>query len=140
MAIYAAPTVGRLGILSEPATFNQAACGLVADPQQLTTSFLYLKLYELRGYFNRLAQGAAQQNISVRKVRDAQIMLPTLDVIERFDAIASPLLSQIKTLSKKNGNLRRTRNLLLPKLISGEVSVEDFDVDPEEVSEVTFVK
>lgn len=46
----------------------------------------------------------------------------------------------VEVYEKKNDNLRRTRNLLLPKLISGEVSVEDFDVDPEEVSEVTFVK
>ncbi len=135
MAIYAAPTVGRLGILTEPATFNQAACGLVADPQQLTPSFLYLKLYELRGYFNSLAQGAAQQNISVQKVRDSQMVLPIFDVIEKFDVIASPLLSQVKTLSEKNANLRRTRDLLLPKLISGEVSVEDLDVDPEERSQ-----
>ncbi len=127
MAIYAAPTVGRLGILTEPATFNQAACGLVADPQQLTTSFLYLKLYELRGYFNNLAQGAAQQNISVQKVRDSQMVLPTLDVIEKFDVIASPLLLQVKTLSEKNANLRHTRDLLLPKLISGEVDVQNLN-------------
>ncbi len=125
MAIYAAPTVGRLGILTKPATFNQAMCGLVADHKKLTTSFLYLKLHELRLHFNNLAQGAAQQNISVEKVRNSEIVLPEPELINDFDAIASPLLSQTRILSEKVSNLRRTRDLLLPKLISGEIGLDD---------------
>jgi len=48
MAIYAAPTVGRLGILTQPSTFNQAACGLVPKIGVTTTAFLFYKLIELR--------------------------------------------------------------------------------------------
>lgn len=38
-------------------------------------------------------------------------------------------MSALKTLMKKNHNLRTTRDLLLPKLISGELDVEDIDID-----------
>jgi type I restriction enzyme, S subunit len=37
------------------------------------------------------------------------------------------LCQQIDTLESKNANLRQTRDLLLPKLISGEIDVESLD-------------
>jgi type I restriction enzyme S subunit len=123
MAIYAAPTVGRLGILTQPSTFNQAACGLMPKVGRTTTSFLFYKLLEMRGYFNSLAQGAAQQNISVQKVSSAKIYLPPFELIKKFDKVVGPMMDLIKTLRAKTANLRRTRDLLLPRLVRGEVLI-----------------
>ena len=58
MAIYAAPTVGRLGILTESATFNQACTGMVAKAE-IGPWFLYWTLYFGRKWFNSRANGAA---------------------------------------------------------------------------------
>ncbi len=41
------------------------------------------------------------------------------------------MLAEIEVLTLKNTNLRETRNLLLPKLISGEVDVSDLNIDTE---------
>lgn len=128
MAIYAAPTVGRLGILTKPSTFNQAACGLIPNPEIITTSFLFFKLLEMRNYFNSLAQGAAQQNINVRKVSEARIIAPPITIVKTFDNYVGKIMDEIKILSAKNQNLRKTRDLLLPKLISGEIDVSDLDI------------
>ena len=62
MAIYAAPTVGRLGILTKSATFNQACTGMVAK-DKFGTPFLYLTLFNRRLWFNSLAIGAAQHGV-----------------------------------------------------------------------------
>ena len=62
MAIYAAPTVGRLGILARESTFNQAACGFIADENICCGEFIYLLLLYSRRTLNNLANGAAQQN------------------------------------------------------------------------------
>ncbi len=78
MAIYAAPTVGKIDILTKPSTFNQAACGLIPNTDMLTISFLFFKLLEMRNYFNSLAQGAAQQNINVSKIHEAKIIVPPM--------------------------------------------------------------
>ncbi len=43
------------------------------------------------------------------------------------------VIAQIQNLIFKNRNLRRTRDLLLPKLISGELDVADLDIDVAEV-------
>ena len=128
MAIYAAPTVGRLGILTYDSAFNQAACGLVANSSLVSTWFLFLKLWEMRSYFNRIAQGAAQQNISVEKVRNAVLSLPSKNLITKFDKTAEGLFLQIRSLQLKNQNLRKTRDLLLPRLISGELDVSGLGV------------
>jgi type I restriction enzyme S subunit len=68
------------------------------------------------------------------------VLVPDLEMQIRFDEMTTPLLRAIGALGAKNTNLRHTRDLLLPKLISGEVSVENLDVGPEEVSEAEFVK
>jgi type I restriction enzyme S subunit len=49
---------------------------------------------------------------------------PDRTTLERFQNAASPIFRLIHSLSAKNANLRTTRDLLLPKLISGEIPVE----------------
>ncbi|MBM4104485.1 MAG: restriction endonuclease subunit S, partial [Planctomycetes bacterium] len=49
--------------------------------------------------------------------------LPPQPLIEQFEKIVKPIFAQLGDLISKNTNLRRTRDLLLPKLISGEIEV-----------------
>jgi len=128
MAIYAAPTVGRLGILTRPSAFNQAMVGLIGDPYVIGTCYLFHGLLGSRDYFNRLAQGAAQQNISVEKVRAAPALIPPRDLMNSFEALSGEFLSEIRVLTEANTNLRTTRDFLLPKLVSGEVDVSELDI------------
>ena len=46
--------------------------------------------------------------------------------MERFAKIIGPMLQQGDVLGEKNDNLRAQRDLLLPKLISGEIDVPTF--------------
>lgn len=54
--------------------------------------------------------------------------VPPIALQERFCELISPLFSEIATLGRKNTILRRSRDLLLPKLISGEVDVSELDI------------
>ena len=54
---------------------------------------------------------------------------PPLELLEEFQKAVRPLFRLVYALSLKNGNLRTTRNLLLPKLISGEVNIKQFEVE-----------
>jgi hypothetical protein len=49
--------------------------------------------------------------------------------LPKFSEQISPIFRSIHVLAKKNTNLRRTRDLLLPGLISGEVDVEGLDIE-----------
>lgn len=124
MAIYGSPTVGRLGIVTQPSSCNQAALGLLANTEYISQTFLYFVLLSLRGHFNGLAQGAAQQNISKEKVAETAALVPPRTSVAAFDKLADPIFSQVQTLQQRIRNLRRTRDLLLPRLLSGQIPLE----------------
>jgi type I restriction enzyme S subunit len=124
MAIYAAPTVGRLGILSKEASFNQAALGFVAK-SEIGYEYLYLLLKYLRDDLNNLANGAAQQNLNVRIVKSYKNIVPNKDILNNFQFIINPFFKAIKINQKENQELTNLRDTLLPKLISGELEVAD---------------
>jgi len=122
MAIYAAPTVGRLGILTHESTFNQAACGLVALPK-FGYEFIYLYLLLSRDELNNMANGAAQQNISVGTVRGFHVPLVPEDILLDFHSSIRPIFEQIQNNYEQIQTLTTLRDTLLPRLISGKVKV-----------------
>jgi type I restriction enzyme S subunit len=54
---------------------------------------------------------------------------PDSTTLSDFSAVMQPLFRHVFMLDLKNCNLRQTRDLLLPKLISGQLDVEDLDID-----------
>ena len=59
---------------------------------------------------------------------------PDIETITKFSKIISLVFKQIYVLSQKNINLRKTRDLLLPKLISGEIDVEKLEIETEKIA------
>lgn len=129
MAIYGSPTVGRLGLVGTTSSANQAALGLVADPATVTTEYLWFVLEGLRGHLNAIAQGAAQQNVSKEKVATAQILLPPLSLVSDFTATARNPWRLAHVLERESEGLRALRDLLLPKLVTGQIDVSSLDLD-----------
>ncbi len=54
---------------------------------------------------------------------------PSADVLRQFQDMVEPMFEQIRILINKNANLRRTRDLLLPKLLSGALDVSVLDIE-----------
>ena len=128
MAIYGAPTVGRMGVLTADGCCNQAALALRADEARLPQSILYYALAELRGHFNSIAQGAAQQNISKEKVAGTKVVCPPAEIARTWTKTVESNWQQRRTLTRTLSTLAATRNLLLPRLVSGEIDVDDLDI------------
>lgn len=120
MAIYASPTVGRLGILTAESTYNQAAVGIIAK-KEIGYAFLYLLLLSERTNLNNLASGAAQQNLNVGIVKRYRVLVPTIDILNSFNEIVNPIFTTIKNNTAQIHNLSALRDTLLPKLMAGEI-------------------
>jgi type I restriction enzyme S subunit len=73
---------------------------------------------------NQYATGATQVSLSNEGLGKIKIILPTEDLIKQYSEVVNSFVDKIITLQKINQNLRETRDLLLPKLVSGEVEVE----------------
>ncbi|MCZ2157474.1 MAG: restriction endonuclease subunit S, partial [Bryobacterales bacterium] len=52
---------------------------------------------------------------------------PPRNILQRFNGVIQDMVTMVGNLSLQNRNLRKTRNLLLPKLISGEIPVDTAD-------------
>ena len=126
MAIYAAPTVGRLGILTKTSSFNQAAVGIVPKVT-IGMEFLFLSLLSERTNLNNLASGAAQQNLNVGIVKNYRIVIPPLDVLNKFNPIANGFFEKIRTIQQESRRLAELRDTLLPRLMSGELKINDLE-------------
>lgn len=92
-------------------------------------AFFVLRSIDLAGFNS----GAAVPTLNRNDIHGLPVMRPTADVLSRFDEVVEPLMQLARTLKRKNSNLRTTRDLLLPKLISGELDVSALP-DPEAVA------
>ncbi len=108
----------------------------------IASEYLYgmLRFSTFPDEVKQYANGANVLHLNPSRIEGYGFVLPPTELSLRYAEICSNIYSQTDLFHFKNDNLRHTRDLLLPKLISGEVSVEDLDVDPEEVSEAEFVK
>lgn len=88
-------------------------------------AFIYFTFRDVafRQRLENLATGAAQQNLSPVQTEHLPIPLPTHDLIEQYEAFSGPVMTQCRLLDETNANLRAQRDLLLPKLVSGEIDV-----------------
>jgi type I restriction enzyme S subunit len=77
--------------------------------------------------------GAAQPQITLEGISNATLVTPTDNVIELFGSVAQPLFELAWNLGDKNANLRTTQDLLLPKLLSGELDVSTLP-EPETIA------
>lgn len=76
----------------------------------------------------QLNTNAAQPGINQAQVNGLTIILAQRNIIEKFDVIISPIVSEIFKLCIKNQTLKQTRDILLPRLISGEINVENMEI------------
>ena len=54
--------------------------------------------------------------------------MPDSEIQLKFTNIIKPILNEIDILQLKNQNLKQTRDLLLPRLISGKLDIKDLDI------------
>jgi type I restriction enzyme S subunit len=89
--------------------------------------FLYLHFFtaEWREVIARnILSGATVDRIPLSRFPDFPIALPPDELLVQFDGIVRPMFEQMHALDQTNTNARAQRDLLLPRLISGDISVD----------------
>ena len=82
----------------------------------------------------KVDRGAIMDSLNVKGMVKLRLALPPYPLIESFESVARPLRRRIELLVEQNSRLRQTRDLLLPRLISGVLDVEDLDIEVGELS------
>ncbi len=122
VAMYGA-TIGQLGILAKESTSNQACCALISNSELSHYIYAYLFLSENKFGLIGRSKGAAQNNISQDIVKNYSMVMPTKILMDQLIDFANPIFNQIKVLSLEIAKLTEARDILLPKLMNGEIAV-----------------
>ena len=76
----------------------------------------------------RLGTSRSHQRVSSEGFLGMSVLLPNKSFLNEFHEKVNPIVNLCNTLRLKNTNLRQTRDVLLPKLISGELDVSELDI------------
>ena len=114
--------VGRACLVNgEDYLLNQRVAKL--DSKYPAYAYCLFRNKDMFDIMNNLANGAAQQNLSPIRTENVRILIPSDNLIEKFENVVSPMISKMLVLNKANSNLKQARDRLLPKLMSGEIEV-----------------
>ena len=111
-------------VFGENFLLNQRVAKVVGNTDS-PKSFTYWTFSneKTRKELENLAHGAAQSNLSPVTLGKRKFIRPALIVLESFGKIADPIFWQIATLNLAIFQLNRARDLLLPRLMSGELKI-----------------
>ncbi|ABF42757.1 restriction modification system S subunit [Candidatus Koribacter versatilis Ellin345] len=89
--------------------------------------FFYLWIHRHLDEFRRIAAAKATTMGHIQRyhLSEAKILLPHKKLLDAADRIIGPLIESINVRAVQSKILGRIRDLLLPKLISGELAIED---------------
>jgi len=123
-------TIGKVVyVFDEPKNWNisESVFSMRANPEVTYPSFLYqlLKSYPLQGYVEAHAEGSVQKGIRMGSLKMYKFSLSNFEVQNKFNEIISPMINKISINLKEIKDLVATRDILLPKLISGELRILD---------------
>jgi len=106
----------------------------VISGREAPYTYLYhaLTADDFVAYLTNHATGAAYPAVNAEDFENARIVRPPRLLLDQFHEIGEPMFEVRDRLAQKNINLRQTRDLLLPRLISGELDVSELDINVRE--------
>ena len=114
-------SVGRVAITTKLSCTNEAIAHFKTnDKDLLEYTYLYLKLFNYQNLGNTSAIGNAVNSTIIKKMK---FVMPDRKLLEVFRNSVKDIFAEIKKLKLSNENLIKQRDLLLPRLMSGNLEV-----------------
>ncbi|MDZ7853507.1 MAG: restriction endonuclease subunit S [Halomonas sp.] len=129
---------GKVGIVEKEvdAVFASYLVRISIVDERLSPYYLfyYLTSDQYQDYITGASTGTTRKSASAKVITGVPIAIPPADLLTKLDTFVRPLRRQLSILIDKSSNLRAQRDLLLPKLVSGEIDVSDISMpDDKEV-------
>lgn len=115
-------SVGFFAIAGRAVCTNQGFISIVPR-EPVFSNFLLFQLSGRVEEVRAMASGSTYPEVSRGKFREFQTVVPPRRLVADFDEQAALFLKQIRVLKLQNQKLRAARDLILPRLMSGEIAV-----------------
>lgn len=122
--ISARGTVGKLALVGVPMAMNQSCYG-VTGKGKIGPVFNYLNLKRTVEKLKRHTHGAVFDTITQSTFETVKVSCPPDVLLAEFEELATPAFHKIKANVKESITLRKLRDTLLPRLMSGELRIPD---------------
>ena len=110
----------------EPGTIASTGFAvLTASAMPFTFLYFASTTDDFVGYLTNHATGAAYPAVTATTFEDADLLMPSAPLLARFGEATIAMAEETHVLQRQIHNLRRTRDLLLPRLLSGQVALTD---------------
>lgn len=114
-------TVGQVAITTSDMCTNEAIAHFTTDNAAMREYiYLYLKKFQYSDLGNTSSIGTA---VNSKIIKNMKIILPSSEVLRRFNDSTYSIFEEIRLLNENNNNLTKQRDLLLPRLMSGQLEV-----------------
>lgn len=126
---------GKVGIVEKEvnAVFASYLIRLKIKSDLISPYYLYYFLLsgQYQGYVTGASTGTTRKSASAEVVVGTSIVIPSKEILNRFEDTVSSLRALLSILVETNNVLCQMRDLILPKLTSGELDVKSLDVTSE---------
>ena len=95
---------------------------------KFSREYLYLYFKYIRQHLVNLSNGSVFNNLKTDILKNYPTILPDKETLHRFDAVVFPMFLEIQNRTRESHKLAAMRDVLLPKLMSGELDVSDIDL------------
>ena len=116
--------IGYLAIAGVPTAINQGFIAMICQGRLPSVYVLFWCEQQL-DYIKGISGGSTFAEISKRLFRPAPVVVPPAEVLLAYSSVVGPIFDRLVANELEAVSLARTRDLLLPKLISGELRVPD---------------
>ncbi|HHK8569622.1 TPA: restriction endonuclease subunit S [Vibrio parahaemolyticus] len=120
-------TVGEVVVVYDnPVEFAIKNVGLFKTSQRPELVWLFywhLQSFKMKHYLEVRMAGTTQQYLTLKTLRTIPVVLPSNELLAKFNEVMSPLMEKISDNHKQNQTLSNLRDTLLPKLLSGEIEL-----------------
>jgi len=114
-------TIGVVSLTTEECQTNQQINSVVLTNSK-HREYLFFRLQDSKQVLDNLgSNGATMGNVNKGKFESMAVVYPPEEGLANFHRLVEPMLSEILRGSRSIVNLRQTRDLLLPKLLSGQI-------------------
>ena len=119
--------VGRMNVANKKIVIGRGLSAIRSRSGE--QAFILQQLKDRFQEEDTMGSGTIFNAITKSDLLSIQFLKPTKSIVTNFEETAEPISLELTNLTMKNANLRQTRDLLLPKLISGKIDVSELDVD-----------
>ena len=119
--------VGRINVTNKKIVIGRGLSAIRSKSGD--QAFILQQLKDRFQEEDTMGSGTIYNAITKADLLGVQLLKPTQSIVTKFEEATEPISLELANLTIKNANLRQTRDLLLPKLISGEIDVSKLDID-----------